>query len=114
MNRDHDSYSHDDAGTDSAEPRLIDHLIELRARLLRAVAGLILIFVILMPFAADIYAVLARPLLSSLPESGQLVAVDPAGGFFVPVKLAFFAALLITMPWLLYQAWAFVAPGLYH
>jgi len=115
MSHDHDTYSHDtDAGADGTEPRLIDHLIELRARLLRAVAGLILVFVLLLPFAAQIYAVLAQPLLHSLPESGRLVAVDPAGGFFVPVKLAFFAALLITMPWLLYQAWAFVAPGLYH
>lgn len=111
MSRDTES-SH--AETEGAEPRLIDHLIELRARLLRAVAGLMLIFVAFLPFAADIYAVLAQPLLASLPESGRLVAVDPAGGFFVPVKLAFFAALLVAMPWLLYQAWAFVAPGLYH
>ena len=117
MSRDHESHAHSaeaEAGADGAEPRLIDHLIELRARLLRAVAGLLVVFVILLPFAADIYAVLARPLLGSLPESGRLVAVDPAGGFFVPVKLAFFTSLLLTMPWLLYQAWAFVAPGLYH
>lgn len=101
------------AGSD-AEPRLIDHLIELRARLLRAVVGLLIVFLGLVPFAAEIYGALARPLLASLPAGGQLVAVDPAGGFFVPMKVAFFAALLIAMPWLLYQAWAFVAPGLYH
>lgn len=110
MNRDHDPVHSDE----SAEPRLIDHLIELRARLLRAVVGLILVFLALMPFAAEIYARLAQPLLASLPASGQLVAVDPAGGFFVPMKLAFFAALLLSVPWLLYQAWAFVAPGLYQ
>ena len=107
----HDGSMPDDSST---EPRLIDHLIELRARLLRAVAGLMIVFVCLLPFASDIYAGLAQPMLSKLPAGGQLVAVDPAGGFFVPVKLAFFAALLITVPWLLYQAWAFVAPGLYQ
>lgn len=99
---------------DADEPRLVDHLIELRGRLLRAVAGLILAFLALMPFSAELYNLLAQPMLSKLPESGQLVAVDPAGGFFVPMKLAFFAALLLTAPWLLYQAWAFVAPGLYR
>ncbi|GAA5067835.1 twin-arginine translocase subunit TatC [Lysobacter panacisoli] len=104
--------SHADADS-AAEPRLIDHLIELRARLLRAVVGLLVVFLALMPFAAEIYGALAQPLLSKLPATGRLVAVDPAGGFFVPVKLAFFAAFLITVPWLLYQAWAFVAPGLY-
>lgn len=113
MNRDTER-SHADADNSGAEPRLIDHLIELRARLLRAVVGLVLVFLALMPFAADIYGVLARPMLAALPASGQLVAVDPAGGFFVPLKLAFFAALLISVPWLLYQAWAFVAPGLYQ
>lgn len=111
MSRDTES-THSEA--DGAEPRLIDHLIELRARLLRAVVGLLVVFLALMPFAAEIYAALAQPLLGALPATGQLVAVDPAGGFFVPLKLAFFAALLLAMPWLLYQAWAFVAPGLYH
>lgn len=111
MTRDTQSVNSDAEG---AEPRLIDHLIELRARLLRAVVGLLVVFLALMPFASEIYTALAQPLLGTLPESGQLVAVDPAGGFFVPLKLAFFAALLLAMPWLLYQAWAFVAPGLYH
>ncbi len=111
MSPDTESVHPDNEG---AEPRLIDHLIELRARLLRAVVGLLVVFLALMPFAAEIYAALAQPLLSALPANGQLVAVDPAGGFFVPLKLAFFAALLLAMPWLLYQAWAFVAPGLYH
>ncbi|RPE80205.1 twin-arginine translocase subunit TatC [Vulcaniibacterium tengchongense] len=108
----------DRAGDESAaagdEPRLIDHLIELRARLLRASAGLLLAFLALVPFAAELYGWLARPLLGNLPAGGQLIANDPAGGFFVPMKLAFFAALIVTVPWLLYQAWAFVAPGLYR
>ena len=111
MNHHDGAHAPDDSAT---EPRLIDHLIELRARLLRSVAGLMVVFVALLPFASDIYTRLAQPMLSKLPAGGQLVAVDPAGGFFVPVKLAFFTALLICVPWLLYQAWAFVAPGLYQ
>ena len=95
-------------------PRLLDHLIELRARLLRAAIGVIVAFVALMPFAAKLYTLLAHPLLKTLPNSGHLVATDPAGGFFVPMKLAFMTALFLTAPWLLYQAWAFVAPGLYR
>jgi sec-independent protein translocase protein TatC len=94
-------------------PRLLDHLLELRARLLRAAVGVIVAFVALMPFAAKLYTLLAHPLLKTLPNSGHLVATDPAGGFFVPMKLAFMTALFATAPWLLYQAWAFVAPGLY-
>jgi len=97
-----------------AEPRLLDHLIELRGRLLRAVGGLLLVLLALLPFANDLYAWLAAPLLAKLPPGGQLIAVEVASPFFAPVKLAFFAAVLLAMPWLLYQAWAFVAPGLYR
>ena len=93
--------------------RLLDHLIELRARLLRAVAGLLLLFVALLPFANRLYSILAQPLLDKLPKGGQLIAVDVASPFFAPLKLAFFVAVVVAMPWLLYQLWAFVAPGLY-
>ena len=102
------------ATDDGAPPRLIDHLLELRSRLLRAVAGLLVAFVALLPFGNRLYGWLAQPLLDKLPAGGQLIAVEVASPFFAPVKLAFFAALLVTMPWLLYQAWAFVAPGLYR
>ena len=97
-----------------AEPRLIDHLLELRARLLRAVVGLVLVLLVLLPFANDLYAWLSAPLLAKLPAGGQLIAVEVASPFFAPLKLAFFVALMLAMPWLLYQAWAFVAPGLYQ
>jgi sec-independent protein translocase protein TatC len=99
---------------DDAQPsRLVDHLIELRSRLLRAVAGPD--GRVPVPDALRVRALqpLAAPLISKLPQAASMIAVDPAGGFFVPVKLTFFAALFITAPWLLYQAWAFVAPGLY-
>ena len=106
------------AGTDrdpaDTTPRLIDHLVELRSRLLRAVAGLVLVTLVLLPFGNDLYAWLAAPLLAKLPAGGQLIAVEVASPFFAPVKLAFFAALMVSTPWLLYQAWAFVAPGLYR
>src|SRR4051812_5746404 len=98
---------------DDAGGRLIDHLIELRTRLLRAVVGLVLVFVVLLPFANRLYALLALPLLDKLPKGGQLIATEVASPFFAPLKLAFFVALVIAMPWLLYQLWAFVAPGLY-
>ena len=103
-----------ESSPEPAEPRLLDHLIELRARLLRAVTGLLLVFVGLLPFANKLYAWLAQPLLDKLPPGGQLIAVEVASPFFAPMKLAFFVALLLTTPWLLYQAWAFVAPGLYQ
>jgi sec-independent protein translocase protein TatC len=99
---------------DDAGGRLLDHLIELRSRLLRAVAGLMLVFVALLPFANRLYALLALPLLDKLPKGGQLIATEVASPFFAPLKLAFFVALVIAMPWLLFQLWAFVAPGLYR
>ena len=99
---------------DAPSGRLIDHLIELRSRLLRAVVGLLLVFVALLPFANRLYGWLAAPLLDKLPAGGQLIAVEVASPFFAPLKLAFFAAMVLAMPWLLYQAWAFVAPGLYQ
>lgn len=103
----------DPASAEAAEGSLISHLVELRARLIRAVAGLLLVFLGLLPFANKLYAWFAQPLLDKLPKGGQLIAVEVASPFFAPLKLAFFVALFATMPWLLYQAWAFVAPGLY-
>ncbi len=96
-----------------AEASLIDHLIELRSRVMRGLAGLGIVLLLLLPFANKLYGLLARPLLGKLPEHSQMIAVEVASPFFAPVKLAFFVALFISMPWLLYQAWAFVAPGLY-
>lgn len=102
-----------EAGQD-AELSFIEHLTELRNRLLRAVAAVLLVFVVLVPFARHIYAALAQPLLGRLPEGSQLVAIEVAGPFLTPIKMAFFVALLATMPYILYQAWAFVAPALYR
>lgn len=99
---------------DARGESLLAHLIELRARLLRSSIALLLVFVALLPFANDLYAWLAQPLLAKLPAGSHLVAIEVASPFFTPIKLAFFAALMLAMPYLLYQAWAFVAPGLYR
>nr|WP_269450806.1 twin-arginine translocase subunit TatC [Stenotrophomonas sp. MMGLT7] len=93
---------------------MIDHLVELRARLVRALVGLGVVLLAVLPFARPIYSWLAGPLISQLPAGQTMIAVNPAGAFFAPLKLAFFVALFIAVPWLLYQVWAFVAPGLYQ
>lgn len=93
---------------------LIAHLIELRSRLLRSVLAIVLVFLALLPFAQRLYSWLAQPLLSRLPPGAHLVAIDVASPFFVPVKLTFLVALVLAMPMVIYQLWAFVAPGLYR
>lgn len=91
----------------------ISHLIELRTRLLRTIFVVVAVFVCLFPFAQELYALLAQPLLASLPKGGQMIATDVTTPFFVPMKVAMMAAFLVSLPYVLYQAWAFVAPGLY-
>ncbi len=89
------------------------HLIELRDRLLRCVIAMVLVFICLFPWARDLYSLLAEPLLASLPAGGQLIATEVTAPFFVPIKVTMMAAFVIALPYLLYQVWAFVAPGLY-
>jgi sec-independent protein translocase protein TatC len=91
----------------------VAHLIELRNRLLHSVVALLLIFICLFPWASDLYALLAQPLLAKLPKGGQMIATDVTTPFFVPLKVAMMAAFLIALPYILYQIWRFVAPGLY-
>lgn len=98
----------------SAEETFISHLIELRDRLLRAVLALVLVFLALFPWAQNLYALLAKPLLAALPKGGQMIATEVITPFIVPVKVALMTAFLITLPYTLYQAWAFIAPGLYQ
>ncbi|HWA14295.1 MAG TPA: twin-arginine translocase subunit TatC [Burkholderiales bacterium] len=98
----------------SAEPdSFMSHLIELRDRLLRAIVVLLLVFLCLFPWAKDLYAFLAQPMIASLPQGGTLIATEVTAPFFVPVKVTMMAAFLVSLPWILYQIWAFVAPGLY-
>lgn len=97
----------------STSESLISHLIELRTRLLNSATALLLVFICLFPWAADLYALLARPLLAKLPAGGQMIATDVTTPFFVPLKVAMMAAFLIALPYILYQVWRFIAPGLY-
>ncbi|MBS3935949.1 MAG: twin-arginine translocase subunit TatC [Sulfuritalea sp.] len=92
----------------------ISHLVELRDRLIRALLAVLLIFLALVNWARDIYTLLAAPMLAALPDGGHMIATDVASAFFVPMKVTLMVAFLIALPYVLYQAWAFVAPGLYR
>ena len=92
---------------------LIDHLVELRNRLLKAALSVFLVFACLAYFAQDIYGLMSRPLISVLPEGAQMIATDVASPFFAPFKLTMVLSFFIAIPYVLYQIWAFVAPGLY-
>ncbi|NQZ94808.1 MAG: twin-arginine translocase subunit TatC [Moritella sp.] len=92
---------------------LITHLIELRDRLLRASAAIILIFISLVYFANDIYQLVSAPLIAQLPAGTTMIATDVATPFFTPIKLTLVASSFIAIPWVLYQVWGFIAPGLY-
>lgn len=92
---------------------LFSHLLELRTRLLKMVAAVLVVLVALVPFANRLYAVLAEPLVARLPHGAHLIATQVTSPFITPLKLAFYAALFIAMPVILYQLWAFVSPGLY-
>ena len=96
------------------EQPFITHLVELRDRLLRIVLVVLVIFLGLFSFANDLYSLLAEPLLKHLPEGGSMIATEVASPFLTPFKLAFISAIFLGIPYILYQAWAFIAPGLYQ
>ena len=97
-----------------ANHTLFDHLLELRTRLLRSVLGVLIVFCSLAYFAQDIYQYLALPLLSTMPEGTQMIATDVASPFFAPFKLTIVLSMFIAMPFILFQVWSFIAPGLYR
>lgn len=98
----------------SAEQPLISHLIELRQRLLNAVLGIFVVLLPLLFFSSDIYTWLAGPLLQHMPDGQQMIATQVASTFLAPFKLTVVLSIILALPWVLYQLWAFVAPGLYH
>ncbi len=100
--------------TQPAEDTFISHLIELRDRIIKAGAAVIVVFLGLVYWAPDIFHLLARPLLQNLPKDGHMIVTDITGSFFVPMKVTMMVALVIALPVVLYQIWAFVAPGLYQ
>jgi len=91
----------------------IGHLIELRDRLLRSVLAVIAVFLVAFPFANDIYHILAMPLVNNLPEGGSMIATGVVSPFLTPIKLAFIVSIFAAFPYLIFEAWAFIAPGLY-
>jgi sec-independent protein translocase protein TatC len=99
---------------ENTQETFISHLIELRSRLVRSIVAVVLVLVCLFPFAKDIYAVLAAPLLKALPRGSTMIATDVTGTFLVPLKVTLMTAFLVALPYVLYQLWAFVAPGLYQ
>jgi sec-independent protein translocase protein TatC len=99
---------------DVAQETFISHLVELRNRLMRAIIAVVVILLCLVPFAKEIYGVLAAPLLKALPAGATMIATDVTGTFLVPLKVTLMAAFLVALPYVLWQLWAFVAPGLYH
>ena len=99
--------------TDHEQP-FISHLVELRTRLLRIVSGVLLVFVALSPFSNPIYSMLAGPLTRHMPAQSSMIAIDVLSPFLTPLKFTLVLAVFITIPWILYQIWAFIAPGLYQ
>ena len=95
------------------EDTFISHLIELRDRLLRALIAVGVVFLFLFPFASELYDLLAYPLMRALPEGTKMIATGVVAPFLIPVKVAMMVAFAAALPYVLYQAWAFIAPGLY-
>lgn len=96
------------------EQPLVSHLLELRTRLIRIVSGILAVFLVLSPFSNPIYTALAKPLARHMPAQSSMIAIDVLSPFLTPLKFTLILAVFITVPWILYQVWAFVAPGLYQ
>lgn len=103
-----------DSGLSEGMKGFIAHLIELRDRLVRSVLAIIVLMVLLFPWASELFHAFATPVLQSLPEGQTMIATGAISPFFIPLKLAALAAVFLAMPYLLYQLWAFIAPGLYQ
>ncbi|MCC6303075.1 MAG: twin-arginine translocase subunit TatC [Gammaproteobacteria bacterium] len=97
-----------------AEMPLIAHLIELRSRLLRIVIGVGIVFLAMVPFANTLYTAVAHPLMERLPQGATMISTEVVGAFLVPVKFTLVLAFFVAVPFVLYQIWGFVAPGLYR
>jgi len=99
---------------DDREQTFLEHLVELRGRLLKASAAVLVVLIALLPFSRRLYEALAAPLTAQLPEGSSMIAIDVASPFLTPFKLALLLALILSIPIVLYQSWAFVAPALYR
>jgi len=95
------------------EQTFLEHLVELRSRLIRSCFAVLLVLICVLPFSRDLYETLAAPLMARLPEGASMIAIDVASPFLTPFKLSLLVSVMIAMPYILYQAWAFVAPALF-
>jgi len=113
-----DNSSSDDSGdasrTEAGGESFISHLVELRQRLVRAAGAVLVIFIVLSPFMKQIFDLVSKPLMHALPEGTKLLATGVISPFLVPLKVTLFVSFLLGLPYVLYQAWAFIAPGLYQ
>lgn len=99
---------------DDQEQPFISHLLELRDRLLRMILGILVVFAVLVPFANPLYKAISKPLRDQLLDGNQMIATGTVTPFLVPIKLVLVLSFFIALPWVLYQLWAFIAPGLYR
>ena len=105
-----ENHSSEDSGTQES---FLSHLFELRDRVVKSALAIISVFVCLVYWAPDIFHLFAQPLLQALPAGGKMIVTDVTGSFFVPMKVTMLVAFLIALPVVMYQLWAFIAPGLY-
>jgi sec-independent protein translocase protein TatC len=103
----------EEENTDQPLP-LVAHLTELRDRLLRALLAVLVVFIGLFPFANEIYTFVSEPLRALLPEGSTMIATEVASPFLTPFKLTLFTAIFLAIPYVLYQVWSFIAPGMYR
>jgi sec-independent protein translocase protein TatC len=106
--------THADPPEQLPEASLMSHLLELRSRLLKAGGAVLAVFICLMPFSGKIFSAVSSPLMAQLPEGATMIATDVASPFLTPFKTSFYVAIMLAIPVVLYQVWAFVAPGLYR
>jgi sec-independent protein translocase protein TatC len=108
--------NHTPSGTDKVdtEQPFISHLVELRDRLLRVILVVAVVFVALIPFANTLFSKLSGPLMAHMPSDSSMIAIEVASPFLIPFKLTLFIAVFISIPFILYQVWSFIAPGLYR
>jgi sec-independent protein translocase protein TatC len=100
--------------SEDADQGFLSHLIELRSRLMRAMISVVVAFLVLLPFQRRIFDELSRPMVAALPQGAKLLATGVTSPFLIPLKTTLFAGFLLALPFVLYQAWAFIAPGLYR
>ena len=98
---------------DDQELSFLEHLVELRSRLLKACLSVFVVLIVLLPFSRHLYETLAAPMMAQMPEGSSMIAIDVASPFLTPFKLTLLAAIMISIPVVLYQLWAFVAPALF-